>query len=61
MTLYLVNNMDYDPTYIAVSGDIVDNKISGAAIIGATIYLTDTQAWKIVLPDLTLDDYVFPT
>ena len=43
--------------YIALSSDIVGNQISGASIVGAKIFLTDTGTWKIILPDLTLADY----
>ena len=45
------------PNYMALATDIVDDMIEGAAIIGGTIYLTDTQEWKLILGDLTLGDY----
>jgi hypothetical protein len=45
------------PNYIALSSDIVDNKITGANWAGRKIYLTDTHEWKIITPDKTLDDY----
>src|SRR5689334_23171079 len=45
------------PAYMALSTDIVDNKIAGAAAIGKTVYLTDTQEWKLILGDLTLGEY----
>lgn len=48
------------PTYLALSSDIVDGKISGCSNIGRTVYLTDTAEWKIILPNLTLDDFIFP-
>lgn len=48
------------PNYTALSTDIADNKISGASLSGATVFLTDTAVWKIILPDLTLADYVLP-
>ena len=56
LTFISLNNT---PNYMALSTDIVDNAIAGAGV-GGTIYLTDTQAWKIVLADLTLDDYQLP-
>src|SRR5258706_1012255 len=49
------------PTYLALSTDInMDGTITGASFIGKTILLTDTSSWKIILEDLTLDDFVFP-
>jgi len=45
------------PDYLALSTDVVDNKIEGATIVGAKVYLTDTQTWKIILVDLTLGDF----
>lgn len=60
MTLYYISSNKI-PTYIALSTDIVDNKIDGATEIGKTIYLLDTGAWKIILDDLTLMDYLLPS
>jgi len=48
------------PNYIALSTDIVDNKIEGASIVGAKIFLYDIGSWKIVKSDLTLETYIFP-
>jgi hypothetical protein len=48
------------PNYTALSSDIIGNKISGASVVGDTIFLTDTASWKIILDDLTLGDYVLP-
>jgi len=48
------------PVYIALSTDISSNAIAGCSIIGATVFLTDTEAWKIVTQNLTLADFVFP-
>lgn len=48
------------PTYLALSGDIASNKIAGASIVGGIVYFTDTNAWKIILPDLTLGDFILP-
>jgi len=59
MTLVFVGQMNV-PTYTALSTDIVASEIDGAIRIGATVFLTDTAAWKIVLPDLTLGDYTLP-
>jgi hypothetical protein len=53
-------DLDSTPTYLALSSDISGGKITGASIVGKTIYLTDTAAWKIILADLTLADYVAP-
>lgn len=60
MALTLISS-EKTPTYLALSSDIADNKISGANIVGATVYLTDTGAWKIIKPDLTLAAYYAPT
>jgi len=59
MGLVYVGKMNV-PNYTSLSSDIVNNAIGGASIIGATVFLTDTAEWKIVLPDLTLGDYVLP-
>lgn len=48
------------PSYTALSTDIEDNQIEGANAIGRTIYLTDTDEWKIITQDLTLEEFVFP-
>ena len=49
------------PTYFAVSGDISNGKIAGATMIGKTVYLTDTGAWKIITADDgTVVDYKSP-
>jgi len=60
MALTFVDRLGF-VNYIAVSADIVDNKISGADLIGKIIYLTDTGAYKIILADLTLADFHFPS
>jgi hypothetical protein len=60
MTLIKLGS-DNVPNFIALSSDItIDDKIVGASIIGGTVYLTDTSAWKIIKSDLTLDDYFLP-
>lgn len=49
------------PNYLALSSDVgLDGIIPGAAIKGAIIFLTDTQIWKIIKDDLTLEDYALP-
>jgi hypothetical protein len=58
MALIMIQNAPY---YIAISSDIVDDKISGASYKGAKVYLTDTKIWKIVKSDLTLGDYTEPS
>lgn len=59
MALTLISS-EKTPTYLAVAADIVDSKIAGANIVGATVYLTDTGAWKIITADLTLVAYKAP-
>lgn len=46
--------------YVALSSDIANNKIVGASKIGGIIYLSNTGAYKIILPDLTLADFKQP-
>lgn len=51
------------PNYIALSSDIVDDKIEGASMIGGTVLLTDVVgagSWKILDYDLSLKDYGLP-
>ena len=60
MTLHFIG-LGKEPAYLAVSSDIVDNKIAGATVIGQKVLLTDTGAWKIIIEDLTLIDYVLPS
>jgi hypothetical protein len=57
MTLVYIRK-DSSPNYVALSTDIQSSKITGANIIGATVFLTDTGQWKIISSDLTLHDYV---
>jgi hypothetical protein len=59
MALTLIEKND-DVRYLALSTDIAGNKITGASDIGKRIFLTDTSAWKIILPDLTLADFALP-
>lgn len=42
------------PTYSALSTDIVENKITGASVIGAKVFITDTKQSYIISNDLTL-------
>ncbi len=46
--------------YISLSSDIVDNKITGATKVGGIVYLSNTGAYKVILPDLTLADFKQP-
>ena len=46
--------------YLALTTDIVDNKIVGASKIGGIVYLSNTGAYKVILPDLTLADFKQP-
>jgi len=49
------------PTYFAVASDISGGKITGATMVGKTVYLTDTGAWKIITDeDGTVVDYKSP-
>ena len=57
MALIKVSDRPLDYEYIALSSDIADNKITGASVVGARVYLVDTAAFKIVKSDLTLGDY----
>lgn len=60
MSLIFIGKMN-TPNYIAESTDITnDGNIVGASIIGATVLLTDTGVWKVILPDMTLEDYALP-
>lgn len=50
------------PVYTCLSTDInSDRTITGASIIGATVFTTDTENWYIIRDDLTIDDYVIPS
>jgi hypothetical protein len=57
MALIKVSDRPLDYEYIALSTDIANNKIAGASVVGARVYLVDTAAFKIVKSDLTLGDY----
>jgi len=47
MTLQLISGNSF-PSYIALSGDITaENTIPGIALIGKTVYITDTSDWYI--------------
>ena len=59
MALKFIDRNNF-PTYLAVSTDVSDSKISGASLIGKTVFLTDTGAWKIIDQDETLVDFYFP-
>ena len=48
------------PMYVAVSTDVSGSAIDGVAIVGAKVYLTDTNAWYIVDEDLLLATLTSP-
>lgn len=56
MTLKLIAP-NATPAYLALSTDISASKIDGATNIGKTVYLTDTEQWKIINTDLTLSPF----
>ncbi len=59
MTLVYIGSNNL-PTYIAVNADIEDNAtIVGAYRIGKLIYLSDTQTYKLILPNLKLIPFAF--
>jgi hypothetical protein len=64
MTLKHIGNMNM-PNYTAETSDIeIDGTIitdGGANMVGQTVFLTDTQAWKIIGSDLVLVDYASPS
>lgn len=51
---------DCVPSYIALSTDIVDFKISGAVLVGKQVYTSDDSNWYIIERDLTLSPYAIP-
>lgn len=59
MALILIKE-NSTPTYVALSTDIVDSKIPGASIVGATVLTTDNGEWYIVKSDLSLGEYKLP-
>lgn len=56
MTLIFIS-LDREPNYTALSTDIINGRIVGASIKGATVFLTNTQVWKIVDENLDIIDY----
>lgn len=60
MALQHITNEGGFINYLALSTDIVDNMISGTALIGRLIFLTDTGVTKIILANGTLADYALP-
>lgn len=48
------------PAFIALSTDIVDNKIAGASLVGKTVLTTNDGEWYIIKDDLTLSPYALP-
>lgn len=59
MALVFVGNSSV-PAYIALSTDIIDDKISGAGNVGGLVFISDTQQWYIIKKDLTLSPYTLP-
>ena len=57
MTVTLISNSL--GSYQAVSTDIVANKLPGASIIGASVYILDTGDWYRIQEDLTLAPLAF--
>jgi hypothetical protein len=48
------------PTYLALSSDILDNAtIPNASLVGRVVLLTDTGAYKLILPNLKLIPFSF--
>lgn len=52
--------IDSVPSYIALSTDIADSKITGAVLVGKLVLTTDDSAWWIIENDLTLSSYALP-
>lgn len=48
------------PSYVCLSTDIVDLKITGAVLVGKLVFATDSGIWYIIKKDLTLSQYVLP-
>lgn len=59
MTLQFIGS-DCVPSYIALSTDIIDFKISGAVLVGKQVYTSDDSNWYIIERDLTLSPYAIP-
>jgi len=59
MSLQFIGS-DCVPSYIALSTDIVDFKISGAVLVGKQVYTSDDSNWYIIERDLTLSPYAIP-
>ncbi len=59
MTLTFVGKHSV-PAYIALETDIEDNDtIPGAFLIGKTVFLTDIQEYRLILPDLKLIPFAY--
>ncbi len=59
MSLQFIGS-DCVPSYIALSTDIIDFKISGAVLVGKQVYTSDDSNWYIIERDLTLSPYAIP-
>jgi hypothetical protein len=59
MALIYVGKMNV-PNFTALSTDISSSKITGASIVGATVFTTDDAKWYIIKPNLELAEYALP-
>ena len=57
MALQFIENSSGLINYLALSTDVIDNKIPKAILIGRLVFLTDTGETKVIKSDLTLGDY----
>lgn len=60
MALQFITNESGFINYLALSTDVVSSKITGAVLVGRLVYLTDTGATKVILPNLELADFAMP-
>lgn len=60
MALQFITNESGFINYLALSTDIVSSKITGAVLVGRLVYLTDTGATKVIMPNLELADFALP-
>lgn len=60
MSLIYISEHSF-PTYVALSSDISASKISGASLIGKTVYTHDDQSWYIISgSELLLEPFSYP-
>lgn len=62
MALKYIGQNSY-PAFLALSTDIDTSAstVTGASLIGKTVYMTDTGNWYIIGDDLVLNNFYFPT